>query len=52
MVIIPLFITYNKKTGKHQAIIHPQLEVVKTEDKDNDILVNTARLTNIVEEHI
>jgi KDO2-lipid IV(A) lauroyltransferase len=36
----------------HTALIHPQIEVEKTENRDRDILVTTAKLTDIVEAHI
>lgn len=49
--IVPLFITYNGD-GTHTAVIHPRVDVNKTEDRDYDILVTTRYLTSIVENHI
>lgn len=49
--IVPAFITENND-GTHTAIIHPAVWVTKTQDKELDIIVTTAKLTRIIEQHI
>lgn len=49
--IVPAFITENSD-GTHTAIIHPYIMPEKTKDKAQDVLVTTAKLTKIIEQHV
>lgn len=46
--IVPIFSIRNADQ-RHQVIIHPPLDLNVTEDKQQDINTNTARITKIVE---
>ena len=49
--IVPIFIT-EKDDGTHIGTLQPPIWVEKTNDRTQDILVTTQKLTNIIEEHI
>ncbi|VBB09265.1 bacterial lipid a biosynthesis acyltransferase [Lucifera butyrica] len=49
--IVPAFITEHPD-GTHTALICPAVYVTRTGDRDQDILVTTQQLTQIVEDHI
>lgn len=49
--IVPAFITENSD-GTHTAIIHPHIMPLKTKNKADDVYTITAKLTNIIEQHV
>lgn len=49
--IVPAFIS-EVSPGQHEVIIHPVMRVEKTGDRDADIFDMTARLTQIIENHV
>lgn len=49
--IIPAFITENAD-GTHKVILHPPEWVEKTDNREEDLLAMTQKLTNIIERHI
>ncbi|SFL62052.1 lysophospholipid acyltransferase family protein [Pelosinus propionicus] len=49
--IIPAFITANPD-GTHKVILHPPEWVEKTNNREEDLLLMTQKLTNIIEQHI
>lgn len=49
--VLPLFMT-RQKSGKYKLILKPAIEAVCTDDYEADLVVNTQRFTNIVEEVI
>ena len=49
--IVPAFITENPD-GTHTAIIHPAMQMEKTANRDDDVLIMTKRLNRVVEDHI
>ncbi len=49
--IVSAFITENKD-GTHEVILHPPVWVQKTSSRDEDLLLTTQQLTNVIEQHI
>ncbi|MDD5722118.1 MAG: lysophospholipid acyltransferase family protein [Syntrophales bacterium] len=49
--VLPGF-SYRMKDGRYRFVVGPEVEFVRTGDYDRDILENTQRVTNIVEEHV
>lgn len=49
--VVPMFIT-EKSDGTHRVMMHPPVWVEKTSNREQDILVTTQHLTNIIEQHI
>jgi KDO2-lipid IV(A) lauroyltransferase len=49
--IIPAFITANAD-GTHKVILHPPEWVEKTNNREEDLLLMTQKLTNIIEQHV
>jgi KDO2-lipid IV(A) lauroyltransferase len=49
--IIPAFITANDD-GTHKVILHPPEWVEKTNNREEDLLLMTQKLTNIIEQHV
>lgn len=49
--IVPIFITENDD-GTHTGTLYPAMWVEKTQDREQDILIMTQKLTTIIEEHI
>ncbi len=46
--VVPMFIV-NKKEGFHTIFIQPEISLVKREDKDETVLLNTIKITNLIE---
>ena len=49
--VLPSFIS-RMKDGKYRLVIGPEVEIARTGDYDRDILENTQRFTNIVEDNV
>ena len=49
--VLPSFIS-RMKDGKYRLVIGPEVEISRTGDYDMDILENTQRFTNIVEDNV
>jgi len=49
--VLPGF-TYRMKDGRYRFIVGQEVDIIRTGDYDRDILENTQRVTNIVEEMI
>ncbi|MFQ5354015.1 MAG: lysophospholipid acyltransferase family protein [Thermodesulfobacteriota bacterium] len=48
--VIPTFIT--RRQGGHRVTIGPEIELLRSGDKDRDALENTARMTAVIEQAI
>ena len=49
--VLPAF-THRRPNGKYVLEIGKKVEIIKTTDRDNDVLLNTQNFTNIIEEKI
>ncbi|MCK4534577.1 MAG: lysophospholipid acyltransferase family protein, partial [Syntrophobacterales bacterium] len=49
--VLPSFIS-RMKDGKYRLVIGPEVDISRTGDYDRDILENTQRFTNIVEDNV
>lgn len=49
--VLPSFIS-RKKDGEYRLVIGPEVEISRTGDYDRDILENTQRFTDIVEDNV
>ncbi|UCD84814.1 MAG: lysophospholipid acyltransferase family protein [Deltaproteobacteria bacterium] len=49
--ILPMFILRNQD-NRHKIVIEPPVELTTSSDKDNDIQVNTSRLTKVMESYV
>ncbi|MCG9127301.1 lysophospholipid acyltransferase family protein [Candidatus Poribacteria bacterium] len=49
--ILPSFII-RQPDGSHHAIIEPMMELIQTDNKEQDIIDNTQKFTNIIENYI
>jgi len=49
--VLPAF-AFRIQDGRYRVIIGPEVEIVRTGDYDRDILENTQRFTDILEEHV
>lgn len=49
--VLPMFII-RKNDGRHRITVEPPLEMIVTGDKEQDILVNTRRYTEIIERYV
>lgn len=47
--VLPIF-PARQKSGKYKVILKPAMEVIRTDDYEADLLVNTQRFTKVIEE--
>jgi KDO2-lipid IV(A) lauroyltransferase len=50
--VIPGFLIWNEKLGKHRLRLDPPVELVNTGDLDHDVLENTRRFNRILEDYV
>jgi KDO2-lipid IV(A) lauroyltransferase len=50
--VIPGFLIWDEKLGKHRLRLDPAVELVNTGDLDHDVLENTKRFNRILEEYV
>ena len=48
--IFPVFLVRDGESARHRIVVLPEIELVRSGDRDADILVNTQRCTAMVEE--
>ena len=50
--VLPAFAVWEKSKQKYVVYLEPSVEYEKTEDADNDILVLTQKITDVVEKYV
>jgi Kdo2-lipid IVA lauroyltransferase/acyltransferase len=50
--VVPGFLIWDERTGKHRLHFEPEVEIVNTGNLKEDIVTNTARFNQIVEEFV
>ena len=48
--VIPVFLVRDGESARHRIVVLPEIELVRSGDRDADILVNTQRCTAVIEE--
>jgi len=49
--VLPAF-AVRLRDGRYRVVVEPEVEIVRTDDYDRDILENTKRFTNALEKHV
>lgn len=50
--VIPGFLIWDEKLGKHRLRLDPPVELINTGDLDQDVLENTKRFNRVLEEYV
>lgn len=50
--VVPIFIVRDGESDRHRIIVLPEVEMVRTDDRDADIVTNTQRCTAVIEDVI
>jgi KDO2-lipid IV(A) lauroyltransferase len=50
--VIPGFLIWDEKVGKHRLRLDPPVELINTGDLDHDVLENTKRFNRILENYV
>jgi len=50
--VIPGFLIWDEKLGKHRLRLDPPVELINTGDLDHDVLENTKRFNRVLEEYV
>jgi KDO2-lipid IV(A) lauroyltransferase len=50
--VVPTFTIWDESTGKYRLRFDPALELVRTGDLEADIVANTQKFTNVIEDYV
>jgi KDO2-lipid IV(A) lauroyltransferase len=50
--VFPAFLVRDGESGRHRVVVLPEVEMVRTEDRNADVVTNTQRCSLVIEEMI
>jgi KDO2-lipid IV(A) lauroyltransferase len=48
--LLPVFLVRDGETDRHRIVVLPEIEMQRTGDREQDIIANTQRCTNVIED--
>lgn len=50
--VVPGFLSWNEEQKKYRLSFEPEVELVRTDDEEADVVANTAKFTGVIEDYI